>query len=234
MLVFGVQRSVGVCVGLGQEEHADVGEQARGVCLVGTAPRRLWSCPAAAAIVSARCQKSRQTWAGAPRVSRSTRPKLRTIRRSVRTPRYVIAPPRLETFRTRPKLDELTKRRIAATSAGSDSRHWLTSCGSKSGLRSSSRTRIATDGAECNRSAAPINRSILSKASLLSHSTMFLPIPSVVSPNCRTCWSSGFSRQMPPTMSTWCPGGTPARRINANLHETLHQFVAQLPLYRKV
>ena len=41
-------------------------------------------------------------------------------------------------------------------------------------------------------------------------------LASVVSPNCRTCWSSGFSREMPPK------GGTPARPINANLRETLH------------
>ena len=46
---------------------------------------------------------------------------------------------------------------------------------------------------------------------------------SVVSPNCRTCWSSGFSREMRPTMRTWCPRGTPAWRINANLREEDYQ-----------
>ena len=39
---------------------------------------------------------------------------------------------------------------------------------------------------------------------------------SVVSPNGRICWSSGFSREMPPK------GGTPAQTININLRETLH------------
>ncbi len=41
-------------------------------------------------------------------------------------------------------------------------------------------------------------------------------VSSVVSPNCRIRWSSGFSRQIPPK------GGTPARNINTYLCETRH------------